>query len=116
MTILELGKRHIPQVLVNGRISDRTWKRLGGTLGRPAGRELYGLFSKLLLREERDAERLRSLGIEGGKIRVCGDSKIDALLGARNIPSASSYSGSMDGDLVYARDTEFLHMFSTTAG
>lgn len=42
--------------------------------------------------------------------------KIDALLGARNIPSASSYSGSMDGDLVYARDTEFLHMFSTTAG
>lgn len=42
--------------------------------------------------------------------------KIDALLGARNIPSASSYSGSMDGDLVYARDTEYLHMFSTTAG
>lgn len=42
--------------------------------------------------------------------------KIDALLGARNIPSASSYAGSMDGDLVYARDTEFLHMFSTTAG
>ena len=42
--------------------------------------------------------------------------KIDALLGARNIPSASSYSGSMDGDLVYARDTEFLHMFSANAG
>ena len=42
--------------------------------------------------------------------------KIDALLGARNIPSASSYAGSMDGDLVYAQDTEFLHMFSTTAG
>ncbi len=42
--------------------------------------------------------------------------KIDALLGARNIPSASSYAGSMDGDLVYARDTEFLHMFSANAG
>ena len=42
--------------------------------------------------------------------------KIDALLGARNIPSSSSYSGSMDGDLVYARDTEYLHMFSANAG
>lgn len=42
--------------------------------------------------------------------------KIDALLGARNIPSASSYAGSMDGDLVYAQDTEFLHMFSANAG
>lgn len=42
--------------------------------------------------------------------------KIDALLGARNIPSASSYSGSMDGDLVYARDTKFLHMFSADEG
>lgn len=42
--------------------------------------------------------------------------KIDALLGARNIPSASSYSGSVDGDLVYARDTEYLHMFSANAG
>ena len=42
--------------------------------------------------------------------------KIDALLGARNIPSASSYAGSMNGDLVYAHDTGFLHMFSANAG
>lgn len=42
--------------------------------------------------------------------------KIDALLGARNIPSASSYAGSMDGDLVYALDTGYLHMFSVNAG
>ena len=38
--------------------------------------------------------------------------KIDALLGARNIPSASSYSGNMDGDLIYAQDTKFLQMYS----
>lgn len=42
--------------------------------------------------------------------------KIDALLGARNIPSVSSYAGSMDGDLVYARDTEYLQMYSATDG
>lgn len=37
---------------------------------------------------------------------------VDNLLGARNIPSSSAYSGSMDGDLVYAQDTGFLHMYS----
>lgn len=37
--------------------------------------------------------------------------KVDALLGARNVPSVSSYSGSMDGDLVYARDTELLSIY-----
>lgn len=41
--------------------------------------------------------------------------KIDALLGARNIPSASSYSGSMDGDLVYARDTKLLSIYDANS-
>lgn len=41
--------------------------------------------------------------------------KLDALLGARNIPSASSYAGTMDGDLVFAQDTEYLHMYSASA-
>lgn len=42
--------------------------------------------------------------------------KIDALLGARNVPSAASYAGTMDGDLVYAQDTKYLHMYSAGAG
>lgn len=42
--------------------------------------------------------------------------KIDALLGARSVPSASSYGGSMDGDLVFTEDTEYLHMYSADAG
>lgn len=39
---------------------------------------------------------------------------IDNLLGARNIPSASSYGGTMDGDLVYTQDTGYLHMYSAS--
>lgn len=42
--------------------------------------------------------------------------KIDALLGARNIPSVSSYAGTMDGDLIYAQDTKLLHMYSGSEG
>ncbi len=41
--------------------------------------------------------------------------KIDALLGARNIPSASSYAGSMDGDLIYARDTKLLSIYDANS-
>lgn len=41
---------------------------------------------------------------------------IDNLLGARNIPSASSYAGTFDGDLVYAQDDEILRMYSAAAG
>lgn len=41
---------------------------------------------------------------------------VDSLLGARNVPSAASYAGTMDGDLVYAQDTEYLHMYSAGAG
>lgn len=41
---------------------------------------------------------------------------IDNLLGARNIPSASGYAGTFDGDLVYAQDDEILRMYSAAAG
>lgn len=49
--------------------------------------------------------------------KINGNSDIiDLLLGARNIPSASSYAGTFDGDLVYTRDTGILHMYSATEG
>lgn len=42
--------------------------------------------------------------------------KIDKLLGARSIPGASSYAGSMDGDLVFASDTDYLMRYSAADG
>jgi len=81
----------VPSFLVNGRISDRSWKRLSGPLGRAAGREMYGLFSGLLMREERDAERLLSLGVAKDRIKVCGDSKIDALLARRDLKKQAEW-------------------------
>jgi hypothetical protein len=42
--------------------------------------------------------------------------KIDALLGARNVASAASYSGTMDGDLVYTRDKNELRVYDATLG
>lgn len=74
----ELEERKIPAFLVNGRISDRTYKRLRG-IGARIGRELFSLFTAFYLRSEEDKQRLTALGIAEGKIFVSGDVKIDAL-------------------------------------
>ncbi|MCP8897497.1 lipid IV(A) 3-deoxy-D-manno-octulosonic acid transferase [Shinella daejeonensis] len=73
MTILELGARRIPQVLVNGRISDRSferWKR------RPAFADaLFENFALVVAQSEGDAERFRALGAL--PVLVSGNLKVD---------------------------------------
>lgn len=73
MTILELGRRHIPQVLVNGRLSDRTfarWKR------RPALADaLFENLALVIAQSDIDAERFRTLGAL--PVMVSGNLKVD---------------------------------------
>ncbi|OCP00245.1 MULTISPECIES: lipid IV(A) 3-deoxy-D-manno-octulosonic acid transferase [unclassified Ensifer] len=73
MTILELGRRHIPQVLVNGRLSDRTfarWKR------RPALADaLFENLALVIAQSDVDAERFRTLGAL--PVMVSGNLKVD---------------------------------------
>ncbi|ANK71539.1 MULTISPECIES: lipid IV(A) 3-deoxy-D-manno-octulosonic acid transferase [Ensifer] len=73
MTILELGRRHIPQVLVNGRMSDRTfarWKR------RPALADaLFENLALVIAQSDVDAERFRTLGAL--PVMVSGNLKVD---------------------------------------
>ncbi|MDY9921570.1 MAG: glycosyltransferase N-terminal domain-containing protein [Synergistota bacterium] len=83
----ELKDASIPAFLVNGRISDRTWKRLEGTVGKKIGATFYDLFTEIFLREKRDIERLRSIGVPAAKLNVLGDTKTDALL-SRKDPAA----------------------------
>lgn len=83
----ELKDASIPAFLVNGRISDRTWKRLEGTVQKKIGATFYDLFTEIFLREKRDLERLRSIGVSAEKLNVLGDTKTDALL-SRKDPAA----------------------------
>ncbi|MBB4184132.1 3-deoxy-D-manno-octulosonic-acid transferase [Sinorhizobium terangae] len=73
MTIVELGSRHIPQVLVNGRLSDRTfarWKK------RPSLAEaLFENLALVIAQSEVDAERFRTLGAL--PVMVSGNLKVD---------------------------------------
>jgi len=73
MTIMELGFRRIPQVLVNGRLSDRSfasWKK------RPYIAEaLFENMSHVVAQSDVDAERFEALGAR--PVTVSGNLKVD---------------------------------------
>ncbi len=73
MTIMELGRRHIPQILVNGRMSDRSFKRW-----RKRASLADALFENLALviaQSDADAERFSALGAL--PVMVSGNLKVD---------------------------------------
>jgi 3-deoxy-D-manno-octulosonic-acid transferase len=73
MTILELSKRHIPQVLVNGRISDRSFQRWKRRLA--IADAIFENFALVIAQSDLDAERFRTLGAL--PVLVSGNLKVD---------------------------------------
>ena len=72
---LRAGKNGLPLLLVNGRISDRSfpsYRRLKG-LFRPA----LGCFNICLVQTKQDADRLETLGVSRLRIQVMGQMKYD---------------------------------------
>ncbi|MGI2035071.1 lipid IV(A) 3-deoxy-D-manno-octulosonic acid transferase [Rhizobium panacihumi] len=72
-TIAELNRRHIPQIRVNARISDRSfdrWKGFGGI-----AEQLFGKMALVVARSDVDAERFRDLG--AWPVTVSGNLKGD---------------------------------------
>lgn len=73
MTILELGARRVPQVLVNGRLSDRSfrsWKARSYL-----AEALFENLAMVVAQTEKDAERFRILGAR--PVIVSGNLKVD---------------------------------------
>jgi 3-deoxy-D-manno-octulosonic-acid transferase len=72
--ILACQKQNIPLVMLNGRLSARSfarWKKLSAT-----ARHLLGSFSLLMAQDATTAERLQGLGL--GQIKTPGNLKLDA--------------------------------------
>jgi 3-deoxy-D-manno-octulosonic-acid transferase len=72
-TIAELSRRHIPQIRVNARISDRSfdrWKSYSSI-----AEQLFGKMALVVARSEVDAERFRDLG--AWPVTVSGNLKGD---------------------------------------
>ncbi|WEX08422.1 lipid IV(A) 3-deoxy-D-manno-octulosonic acid transferase [Chelativorans sp. AA-79] len=73
MTILELGARRVPQVLVNGRMSDRSfarWQRRSSV-----AEALLENLAHVVAQSELDGERFRQLGAR--PVTVSGNLKVD---------------------------------------
>jgi len=73
MTMVELGHRHIPQVLVNGRLSDRTFGRWKKRLW--LADALFENLALVIAQSELDADRFRTLGAL--PVMVSGNLKVD---------------------------------------
>lgn len=69
--------RGIPVALINGRISDASFR--GYRTVRPVCARVLPLAAGFFVQDEADAERLRALGATAGSVRVMGSVKYDLL-------------------------------------
>lgn len=103
MTILELGKRRMPQVLVNGRISDKsfaTWSR-----NRPLAEALFENLSHVVAQSEIDAERFISLG--ASPVTISGNLKVDTKVPPHDAHLLKLLREQLDGRPTWAAISTF---------
>jgi 3-deoxy-D-manno-octulosonic-acid transferase len=73
VTLMELGERHIPQILVNGRLSDRSfarWRRYASL-----AEEIFRNLALVIAQSEADAAKYTELGAL--PVTVSGNLKVD---------------------------------------
>ncbi len=86
VTIMALAERGVPQVLVNGRMSERSferWQRFESM-----ARRLFARLALCLAQSPLDAERYRAMGVP--RVEVTGNLKFDAPLPAPDPEAAAA--------------------------
>ena len=69
------AQHEIPVIVINGRVSERSFQRYQRV--RPLARRLVRHLHLALMQTDEDAQRLRALGLEDGRVRVTGNLKFD---------------------------------------
>ena len=87
--LYQLKARNIPAFLANGRISDKSFKRMKLTKYFWSG--LFDCIDKLMVRFEGDKEKFLALGVPEDKLIITGDCKVDALLDRRKYTSPEKW-------------------------
>lgn len=78
--IINLNKRNIPIILINGRVSSGSFK--GYRIIRPILRKSLQKINLFCMQTENDANRIISLGADETKVKVTGNMKFDIQLSA----------------------------------
>ena len=98
MTILELRARDIPQILINGRMSDRSYKRWQKRIA--LAETLFENFYHVAAQSERDAERFRQLGAR--PVAITGNLKADVKIPEIDSQTSIAVEKSIHGRSVWA--------------
>lgn len=86
---LAVAKRHrIPVVVLNGRMSPRTFRRYTKVAGLVRGL-LFGQVTRFLMQSERYAQHLRDLGVDSARLCITGSVKYDSSLPDRTHPKVA---------------------------
>ena len=80
-----LWRRNIPSVLVNGRLSTRSFERQRLPVIRGFYRTMLNMISRCLMQSPRDAQRMIDLGADAARVSCTGNIKFD-----QPVPQASA--------------------------
>ncbi|HJZ90393.1 MAG TPA: 3-deoxy-D-manno-octulosonic acid transferase [Gemmataceae bacterium] len=97
------NRARVPVVLINGRMSPRTFRRYARVAG-IARRLLFGRVAVFGMQSERYATHLRDLGVPADRVRVTGNVKYDNVLGEKDNPKTRDFRrllGINEGELVW---------------
>lgn len=81
----KLGRLHVPAVLVNGRLSPRSFQRYARF--RPFMRRVLVNVSLVLAQSDSSAQRFQRLGVAAHKVQVAGNTNIDRALSQAGQPT-----------------------------
>jgi len=103
----ELSLEGVPAILINGRISDRSFGKY--KFARPFLKKTLERISLFCMQSDTDAERIKELGAPAGKVVVTGNMKFDAESGSSPRPAGGVKSAlglsEQDGDILVAGST-----------
>lgn len=94
--LTQLNARNIPAFLANGRLSEKSFKRMRRT--KFFWRGVLDCLKKLMVRFNEDKEKFIALGVPEEKIVVTGDCKVDTLLDRRKNTGPEKWSWLKNGN------------------
>ena len=104
-----LRRRNIPSLLVNGRLSTRSFQRQRLPVIRNFYRTMLNMISCCLMQSERDAKRMVALGAEPQRVRCSGNIKFD-----QPVPQVKAGGGAISKASLGVSDHEQLLVAGST--
>ena len=104
-----LRRRNIPSILVNGRLSTRSFERQCLPVIRNFYRTMLNMISCCLMQSERDVRRMVALGAEPERVRCTGNIKFD-----QPVPQVKADGGAISKASLGVSDREQLLVAGST--